>query len=148
MGTSYAKKTWYNGQWYDSGAEAKCAESLDVLGFKWQYAKVSYRFGGGTQYTPDFVLDCGIVIEVKGTWDSRAEFDAIKFLSTSSDDYFVCDGDGELTLCELRDGQLVKWSLYYDRTAKRFTTTWAPGLYSNLFAAAGLITGHPSQRKC
>lgn len=75
-GNYRAKKTLYNGTWYDSNLEARVAEALDALGFTWEYHRQCFRdrrFPYG-QYTPDFHLpNSDTYIEVCGVYDERHE---------------------------------------------------------------------------
>lgn len=68
-----AKKTFYNGVWFDSNLEARAAEAFDALGIRWEFHTICFRdrrFPYG-QYTPDFKLSDGRYVEVAGVFDDR-----------------------------------------------------------------------------
>ena len=55
---------------YRSGLELKIAQELDEQGVAYLYEKVKIEWEdlAYRTYTPDFVLNNGIIIEVKGRW--------------------------------------------------------------------------------
>lgn len=71
------KKTIYNGIKMDSSWEAGVAKYLDNNNIKWQYAPVAFKLDERRSYRPDFILECGKIIEVKGYWrnDNKIKFD-------------------------------------------------------------------------
>lgn len=85
-----AKRTKYGRQWFKSNLEAMTAESLDVLGIRWEYETRCFRdrrYAGG-QYTPDFYLpDHNIYVEVVGRPDDRHVNNARVFCHQDGDNY-------------------------------------------------------------
>lgn len=58
---------------FRSGLEVRIARELDALKVKYEYECHTIRFQQPAEdrsYTPDLVLDSGVVIELKGVWDS------------------------------------------------------------------------------
>lgn len=58
---------------YRSGFEAKVAAQLEAKKIKYEYESVKLAYlvpESKHKYTPDFKLPNGILIEVKGKWDS------------------------------------------------------------------------------
>lgn len=111
-----AKKTYYNGTWYDSNAEAKVAEALDDIGLVYEYHRQCFRdkrFPWG-QYTPDFHLpNTDTYIEVAGVFDQRHRGNLTTFCEiVGSHDanngwrvWFI-DSDGNARSCHLENGML------------------------------------------
>ena len=58
---------------FRSGLEEKVADLLVELGISYDYESVSYPYTIEHQYTPDFVLDNGVILEIKGYWDPPIE---------------------------------------------------------------------------
>ena len=56
---------------FRSGFESKVAQDMTSLGVNWLYEKSKYNILIPRSYTPDFVLDNGIVLEVKGYFDAE-----------------------------------------------------------------------------
>ena len=54
---------------FRSGLEEKVADLLVELGVSYDYECVSYPYTIQHLYTPDFVLDNGVILEIKGYWD-------------------------------------------------------------------------------
>ena len=54
---------------FRSGLEEKVADLLVELGVSYNYECVSYPYTIKHLYTPDFVLDNGVILEIKGYWD-------------------------------------------------------------------------------
>ena len=80
-----------------SGSEEKIKDELENARVKYEYEKhrVDYTLPSPIHhYTPDFVLENGIIIEVKGRFDSkdRAKHIAIKNQHPDLDIRFVFDG--------------------------------------------------------
>jgi len=57
--------TRYRSCWFRSRLEARWAVFFDRMGIGWQYEPQGY-YVGGKPYLPDFLLDCGTWVEVKG----------------------------------------------------------------------------------
>ena len=55
-----------------SKLEAQIEEQLKALGCQYEYESKKYRYYSSHQYTPDFVLGNGILLEVKG-WFTAAD---------------------------------------------------------------------------
>lgn len=69
-GTSpLAIPTTYRGCRFRSRLEARWAVFFDHLGIGWQYEPQGYLVGANRPYLPDFLLECGTWVEVKGTED-------------------------------------------------------------------------------
>lgn len=62
------RQSYYNGIRMDSSWEIKVAAFLDQKNIKWTYGEVTYILSDNRSYRPDFILECGKVIEVKGYW--------------------------------------------------------------------------------
>ena len=130
-----AKKTFYNGVWFDSALESRVAEALDDLRIKWDFHKYAFRdkhFPYG-QYTPDFVLGDGRVVEVAGIFDDRHSRNThiLAHLMKSKSHkpmVLVINGDGDTT----------EWYCYYENGEEYITSRsgdpWNG--FSNIFAAA------------
>ena len=56
----------YKGVTYRSGFEASIAEQLDSDGIEFAYEPGTYLYSSPREYTPDFVLPGGVVVEAKG----------------------------------------------------------------------------------
>jgi len=52
----------------DSSWEVKVAKYLDEQDISWKYGEVVFKLDGKRSYRPDFVLEDGTIIEVKGYW--------------------------------------------------------------------------------
>jgi hypothetical protein len=61
--------TNYRGCRFRSRLEARWAVFFDHLGIGWQYEPQGYNIGGRA-YLPDFLLECGTWVEVKGHEDA------------------------------------------------------------------------------
>ena len=74
----YKKGTKTKGK--KSKFEAEVAGWLDEKGVKYEYEKKKYRYFTTHQYTPDFILENGVILEVKGYFaaDDRAKLLALK----------------------------------------------------------------------
>ena len=46
--------------------EANYARYLNHIGIKWKYETVTYQLGNNKTYTPDFLLEDGSLVEIKG----------------------------------------------------------------------------------
>lgn len=68
--TGNLKSTW----------ELEVKKYLDQKGVKYEYEKKKYRYFTTHLYTPDFILENGIILEVKGYFaaDDRAKLKALK----------------------------------------------------------------------
>ena len=55
---------------FRSGFEGQVADDLNKSGVYWEYEQHKYNLVIPRSYTPDFVLDNGIIIETKGIFDS------------------------------------------------------------------------------
>lgn len=71
------KKVVYRSIKMDSTWEAGVAAYFDEIGSKWSYGEVCYPLDEKRSYRPDFLLDDGRIIEVKGYWrkENREKFD-------------------------------------------------------------------------
>ncbi len=99
-----AKKTNYNGTWFDSNLEARTAEALDKLNIRWTFHENCFRGGMFPKgvYTPDFCLpDLRTFIEVAGVFDERHEGN-VRVLAD------LLDGDGSVTVVD-GDGDMSEW---------------------------------------
>ena len=111
-----AKKTWYNGEEFESNLEARVAEALDELGIEWEYHDRCMRGGRFPyrQYTPDFrLVDSDLLIEVAGIFDERHQNNAIvacQMLRSAHDNVrlVLVDGHGDVYCLYAEDGRLVK----------------------------------------
>ena len=56
---------------FKSGLEEKVSDLLCELGVDYEYESVSFSYTIQHLYTPDFVLDNGIIIETKGLFTSE-----------------------------------------------------------------------------
>lgn len=54
------------GCFFRSTWEANYARYLNHLGIKWKYEAITYQLGDNKTYTPDFLLDDGSLVEIKG----------------------------------------------------------------------------------
>lgn len=61
----------YKGIFMRSGWEVKYAKYLDSQGIKWEY-EPEFELSNGKIYIPDFRLDNGVIIEIKGFWRDDA----------------------------------------------------------------------------
>lgn len=81
---------------FRSGSEEKIKEELDNAGIKYEYEKhrIDYTINPNHRYIPDFVLENGIIIEVKGLFEAkdRIKHLAIKEQHPDLDIRFVFDG--------------------------------------------------------
>ena len=79
-----AKRTYYDGRWYDSKLEASVAKALDAAGMPYEVKPTTFMGSGysGGQYTPDFFLKAcgGIFLEVCGVFDERHQRNAAQVL--------------------------------------------------------------------
>lgn len=108
---------------YRSGLEHKVAQSLDEQGFVYLYeaVKIEWEDLAYRTYTPDFVLNNGIIIETKGMFTAadRRKHLAIKKQHPNLDIRFVFENSKR----KLRKGAkstYAEWCikyqfLYYDR---------------------------------
>ena len=55
---------------YRSRFEEKVASALERAGVHHSYEKLKLTYTKECKYTPDFVLDNGIILEVKGYWQA------------------------------------------------------------------------------
>lgn len=62
------RQSYYKGIRMDSSWEVKVAAYLDEHGIKWTYGEKVFVLSSNRSYRPDFVLECGKIIEVKGYW--------------------------------------------------------------------------------
>lgn len=76
------RQSYYNGIRMDSSWEVKVAEYLDKQGIKWTYGQLVLAINEIQSYRPDFVLENGTVIEVKGYWrkENKDKFEKCKIL--------------------------------------------------------------------
>ena len=56
---------------FRSGLEGQVAKQLTASGNQWTYESQSFDLLIPRSYTPDFVLDNGVVLEVKGYFDAE-----------------------------------------------------------------------------
>jgi hypothetical protein len=54
------------GCFFRSTWEANLARYFNHIGLKWRYEPVTYQLPENRTYTPDFVLESGVIVEVKG----------------------------------------------------------------------------------
>lgn len=54
------------GMYFRSSWEANYARYLNYVGIKWHYEIMTYELPEGCSYTPDFILEDGTIIEIKG----------------------------------------------------------------------------------
>lgn len=66
MSIPTAIQTSYAGCRFRSRLEARWAVFFDHLGIGWEYEPQGYVLSDGSCYLPDFLLDCGTWVEVKG----------------------------------------------------------------------------------
>lgn len=102
---------------YRSGLEHKVAQSLDDQGFEYLYEKVKIEWEdlAYRTYTPDFVLNNGIIIETKGMFTAadRRKHLAIKKQHPNLDIRFVFENSRR----KLRKGAKStygEWCVKYD----------------------------------
>jgi hypothetical protein len=62
------KRPDLNDVFFRSSWEANYARILNHLGVGWQYEPETFQVGEAETYTPDFRLDDGTLIEIKGWW--------------------------------------------------------------------------------
>ena len=55
---------------FKSGLEEKVSDLLCELGVDYEYESTSFPYTIQHLYTPDFILSNGVILEVKGYWDS------------------------------------------------------------------------------
>jgi hypothetical protein len=79
------RQSYYNNVRMDSSWEVLVAKYLDGIGVKWEYGKTVFRIDERRSYRPDFILDNGLVIEVKGYWreENKEKFEEFKLLFPS-----------------------------------------------------------------
>jgi len=74
--TPFSTETLYSGTYFRSRLEARWAVFMDCAGIEWSYepAWVNIKFPGGVEinWRPDFLLEDGRWVEVKGSLDERA----------------------------------------------------------------------------
>ena len=56
-----------------SGWEVKYAEYLDANNTTWEYEPRSFILSSGKRYLPDFQLDSGVIIEIRGRWQGNSK---------------------------------------------------------------------------
>jgi hypothetical protein len=61
----------YKGIMMRSSWEVKYAQYLDSIGISWEY-EPEFVLSNGKIYIPDFKLDSGVIIEIKGFWRDDA----------------------------------------------------------------------------
>lgn len=66
VGAAQPLPTTYRGCRFRSRLEARWAVFFDHMGIGWQYEPQGYLIGG-RPYLPDFLLECGTWVEVKGS---------------------------------------------------------------------------------
>ena len=54
---------------FRSGLEEKVSDLLCKLGVKYEYEGFTLPYTIEHKYTPDFVLENGVILEIKGYWD-------------------------------------------------------------------------------
>lgn len=128
------KRTLYEGTWFDSNLEARVAEALDRLGIGWWSKDVCLRGGRFPygQYTPDFRLSTGLLLEVAGVFDARHQGNAL----------VACDLLGstrEHPTLVMVDNRGDSWGLWVDEDGdlRRRPFAWGGDGQANLFDAAG-----------
>lgn len=57
---------------FRSSWEANFARFLNHVGIKWQFEPTRFKLSTGESYCPDFLLENGTFIEIKGYWSVRA----------------------------------------------------------------------------
>lgn len=74
------RQSYYNNIRMDSSWEVKVAEYLDQNNIKWKYGKTVFNIDEKRSYRPDFELENGTFIEVKGYWrkENLAKFNDFK----------------------------------------------------------------------
>jgi len=74
------RQYFYNGIRMDSTWEVKVAQYLEENHIRYRYGNVTFPIDDKHSYTPDFVLDDGLIIEVKGFWrkENLAKFNKWK----------------------------------------------------------------------
>lgn len=60
---------YYKGYWFRSTLEYVYAKYLEYKGIAWDYESHTYTLTGGERYTPDFFLEGGKIIEIKGAFN-------------------------------------------------------------------------------
>lgn len=89
---------------FRSGWEANIARLLNYFNLKWEYEhgclKIEDEFYHSF-YIPDFTLEYGVIIEVKGNWDYDSR-QKMRVLSTRlpSDKLLIIDGDLYFDICK------------------------------------------------
>jgi len=61
--------------------EANYARYLNFIGINWKYESVTYELGNSISYTPDFILEDGIHIEIKG-WLTKKGAEKLSLFKT------------------------------------------------------------------
>ena len=71
IGLRPGRRTHYAGTSYRSEFEADVARGLDSNGVEFAYESENYLYSTAHNYTPDFVLPGGVVVEAKGYFDAQ-----------------------------------------------------------------------------
>jgi hypothetical protein len=67
------KREDLNNIFFRSSWEANYARYLNFLGVNWQYEPCTFQLSEAVSYTPDFKLDDGTFVEVKGWWTDKGK---------------------------------------------------------------------------
>ena len=60
-----------NNRTFRSGLEERVADLMKELGISYEYETTKIAYTISHNYTPDFVLPNGVILETKGYWDSE-----------------------------------------------------------------------------
>lgn len=72
----------YNGYYLKSTLEYIYARYLDHVGIAWRYEVKTFQLSNGGSYKPDFHLEDGSFVEIKGGFNYQTDLPRIKLFET------------------------------------------------------------------
>lgn len=94
---------------FRSSWEANIARILNYKGIHWEYESTSFMLDT-TPYLPDFFLDDGTIMEVKGHWDNESIAKVNAFMHSNPEtNYLIVDHDMYHDLTQIYADRIPNW---------------------------------------
>lgn len=99
--TFYGYSGFYKGHYLRSSLEYIYAKYLDYINIRWTYENQTYTLSNGVRYKPDFLLETGEYVEIKGTFNFASDLPKVQ--------QFQSEYNAKVTILQEQDlRQLIK----------------------------------------